>query len=144
MEDVYGDNVRFVWKHLPLASLHPDAPAAHVASVAAHKQGKFWEFHDKLFANQRNLKVRTPSAVTPRSSASTSNSSSRTFRTSATKQIVDADIAEARSMDLTGTPAFFINGRYLRGAQPFSGFAKLIDAELERLGRPLPESRQGP
>ena len=48
--------MRFVWKHLPLPSLHPDAPAAHIASVAAHKQGKFWGFHDKLFANQRNLK----------------------------------------------------------------------------------------
>ena len=45
-------------------------------------------------------------------------------------------------MGLTGTPAFFINGRYLRGAQPFSEFAKAIDAELTRLNRPLPESRR--
>ena len=48
--------MRFVWKHLPLA-IHNDAPAAHLASVAAQKQGKFWEFHDKLFANQRQIKM---------------------------------------------------------------------------------------
>ena len=55
---------------------------------------------------------------------------------------VDADVAEARSMGLTGTPAFFVNGRYLRGAQPFAEFARVIDDELRRLNRPLPESRR--
>ena len=44
---MYGDQVRIVWKHLPLA-MHKDAPLAHAASVAAAKQGRFWEFHDKL------------------------------------------------------------------------------------------------
>ena len=66
------------------------------------------------------------------------------FLDTAKKATGDADIAEARSMGLTGTPAFFVNGRYLRGAQPFSEFARVIDAELQRLGRPLPESRRGP
>ena len=129
--------MRFVWKHFPLESLHPDAPAAHRASVAAQKQGKFWEFHEKLFANQRNLKrdaflgyaqelgldvERFKNDLTNRSNQAT----------------IDSDMAEARSMGLSGTPAFFINGSYLRGAQPFSEFAKAIDAELRRLNLPVP------
>ena len=48
--------MRIVWKHHPL-SMHKDAPGAHMASAAAHKQGQFWEYHDKLFANQRALKL---------------------------------------------------------------------------------------
>ncbi len=135
--------MRFVWKHLPLESLHPDAPAAHVASEAARKQGKFWQFHDKLFANQRNLKMDAFRSHAQEIGLDLEQFE-RDFQDVRNKAIVDADIAEARSMGLTGTPAFFINGRYLRGAQPFSGFATMIDAELERLGRPLPESRQGP
>jgi protein-disulfide isomerase len=47
--------VRIVWKHLPL-DMHKDAPAAHLASVAASKQGKFWEFHDKLFGDPGKIK----------------------------------------------------------------------------------------
>lgn len=62
------------------------------------------------------------------------------FRDVSNKQAVDQDTAEARSMGLTGTPAFFINGRYLRGAQPFSGFQKKINEELARLNLPIPEA----
>ena len=139
MEDVYGDNVRFVWKHLPLPSLHPDAPAAHVASVAAHKQGKFWEFHDKLFANQRNLKYDAFLAYAKELGMDVKRFEAD-FRDISNKQKVDQDTAEARGMGLTGTPAFFVNGRYLRGAQPFSGFQKIINEELERLNLPIPEA----
>lgn len=64
------------------------------------------------------------------------------FLDPAAKRVVDTDIAEARAMGLTGTPGFFVNGRYLRGAQPFAEFAKVIDAELQRLNLPLPESRR--
>jgi protein-disulfide isomerase len=51
---VYGDKVRIVWKHLPL-DIHRDAPLAHLASMAANEQGKFWEFHDMLFTNQPKI-----------------------------------------------------------------------------------------
>ena len=54
------------------------------------------------------------------------------------KAAVDADMAEAKALGVTGTPAFFINGRYLSGAKPFEEFAKSINAELSRLKLPLP------
>ncbi len=131
--------MRFVWKHFPLPSLHPAAPGAHLASVAAEKQGKFWEFHDKLFANQRDLKYDAfvQHAKELELDVQRFKSDLNDLRN---KVPVDADVSEARSMDLTGTPAFFVNGRYLRGAQPFSGFQKAINAELERLNLPIPEA----
>src|SRR5204862_1044705 len=55
VEAVYKDKVRVVWKHMPLTSIHPNAMGAAVAAEAARNQGKFWEFHDKLFANQSKL-----------------------------------------------------------------------------------------
>lgn len=131
--------MRFVWKHLPLPSLHPDAPAAHLASVAAHKQGKFWEFHDKLFANQRNLKYDAFVSHAQELGLDVQLFEAD-FRNLSNNKTVDDDTAEARSMQLTGTPAFFVNGRYLRGAQPFSGFQKMINAELARLDLPVPQA----
>ncbi len=122
---------------MPLA-MHKDAPAAHVASVAAQKQGKFWEYHDKLFANQKALK---PDNL--RRYAQNVGLDMERFDADmldlANKKIVDTDMAEAQSMGITGTPGFFVNGRFLRGAKPFEDFAKLINAELTKLGKPVPE-----
>src|SRR5262249_2075344 len=53
--DVYKDKVRVVWKHMPLTTIHPNAMPSALASEAAKSQGKFWEFHDKLYANQSKL-----------------------------------------------------------------------------------------
>jgi protein-disulfide isomerase len=128
--------VRVVWKHLPLA-MHKNAPAAHQASVAAQKQGKFWEFHDKLFANQRNLKIDAF-----RQYAEELGLNMEQFEKDlldvGNKGIVDKDSKEAASMGVTGTPGFFVNGRFLSGAKPFEEFAKLINAELTKRGLPVP------
>lgn len=127
---------------MPLASIHPDAPAAHIASVAADKQGRFWEFHDKLFANQRNLKYDAFLSYAKELELDVQRFEAD-FRDLSNKQKVDSDTAEARSLGLTGTPGFFINGKFLRGAQPFSGFAKVINEELTRLNIPIPSEAAG-
>ena len=126
-----------MWKHLPLTSLHQYAMGAAIASEAAHNQGKFWQYHDKLFANQAKL---TPDDLkqyakdlgldTAKFEADLANP--------ATKQRVTADASEVNSLGVTGTPAFFVNGHFLSGAQPFDGFARLINAELQRLRLPVP------
>ena len=54
---MYGDKVRFVWKDFPLTSIHPDASKASEAAHCAGDQGKYWEYHDVLFANQRALQI---------------------------------------------------------------------------------------
>ena len=132
--------MRIVWKHMPLA-IHKDAPAAHRASVAASKQGKFWEFHDKLFSDQRNLK---PEAF--RKYAQELGLNMEQFEKDQldvnNAKLVDADMAEARSLGVTGTPGFFVNGRFLSGAKPFAEFANVINAELARLNLPVPPGAQ--
>ena len=132
--------MRIVWKHMPLA-IHADAPAAHQASVAASKQGKFWEFHDKLFSDQRNLK---PEAF--RKYAQELGLNMEQFEKDQldvnNAKLVDADMAEARNLGVTGTPGFFVNGRFLSGAKPFAEFANVINAELARLNLPVPPEAQ--
>jgi protein-disulfide isomerase len=129
--------VRIVWKHLPL-DIHKDAPGAHLASVAAQQQGKFWEFHDKIFANPRDLKIDTYKRYAQELGLDMARFEKDMISLELQK-LVDADKAEAASMEVTGTPGFFINGRFLRGAKPFEEFAKLINEELEKKGLPVPE-----
>jgi protein-disulfide isomerase len=132
--------VKIVWKHLPL-DMHKDAPGAHLASVAAQKQGKFWEFHDKLFAAQRELNIDKY-----RQYAQELGLDMERFEKDLAdldnKKLVDADKAEASSLGVTGTPGFFVNGRFLRGAKPFPEFAKIINEELQKAGLPVPEAAQ--
>ncbi len=141
IEDVYGDKVRIVWKHNPLP-FHKDAPLAHAASLAADKQGKFWDYHDKLFANQKALKPENLEAYAQELGLDMEKFRRDLTDTENSKRI-DADKAEAQALEATGTPAFFVNGRYLRGARPFEEFAKVINAELARLNLPVPPEAQG-
>jgi protein-disulfide isomerase len=133
---VYGDKVRIVWKNNPLA-MHKDAPLAHLAAAAAAEQGKFWQYHDKLFANQQRLKrndlIQYASDLGLDTARFTQVMDSDTY-----KGKISADANEAASLGVTGTPAFFVNGRFLSGAQPFEKFAALINGELTRLGIPVP------
>ncbi len=128
--------MRIVWKHQPL-SFHKNAPLAHLASIAADEQGKFWEFHDLVFANQRLLSREQYIEY-----AKQLNLDMKAFEEAMDKKKgqpqIAADQAEAASLGATGTPAFFINGRYLSGAKPFAEFAKVINAELQRLKLPVP------
>jgi protein-disulfide isomerase len=132
VEAAYGDRVRLVFKHLPLA-MHPGAPAAHAAAEAAHRQGKFWPMHDKIFAD--------PRAVDEASLARYAQEIGldmdlfrRDTQSEAVRARIDADAEEARKLGVTGTPAFFVNGRFLSGAQPYESFKRLIDEELKGPG----------
>ena len=133
---MYGDKVRIAWKHLPL-DMHKSAMGAHMASVAAEKQGKFWEFHDKLFANQKQLNLDAYKRYARELKLDVGRFE-KDLADLENKKKVDADKAEATAMGVTGTPGFFVNGRYLSGAKPFEGFAKAINAELSRLNLPVP------
>jgi protein-disulfide isomerase len=136
IEEVYQDKVRIVWKNLPL-DMHKNAQGAAQAALAADKQGKFWEFHDKLFANQRQLGLESYRKYAADLGLDTAQFD-KDFIDPAIQKAIAADKAEARSLEVTGTPGFFVNGRFLKGAKPFEAFAKVIDAELKRQGVPVP------
>jgi protein-disulfide isomerase len=126
----YGDKVRFAFKHLPL-SMHAKARAAHTASEAAHRQGKFWEMHDRIFAKPRDLSPETYLRYAKEMGLDIDQYNSDLASTSVRK-VVDSDLAAARKLGVTGTPSFFINGRFLSGAQPYASFASVIDRELAK------------
>ena len=132
VEDEYGDDVRIVFKHMPL-SIHPKAKGAHAAAEAAHKQGKFWEMHDLIFENQRQLNDQKYLDYAKQIGLDTERFQ-KDAKSSAVLSRVEADTAEAGKLGVTGTPAFFINGRFLSGAQPFESFKRLIDEELAKTG----------
>jgi protein-disulfide isomerase len=121
--------------------MHKAAPGAHLASVAAQQQGKFWEFHDKLFANPRDLKIEAYKRYAQELGLDMARFE-RDMVSTELKKLVDADKAEASSMQITGTPGFFVNGRFLRGAKPFEEFAKVINEELQKKGLPVPSEAQ--
>ena len=127
----YGDKIRFVYRHYPLPN-HPQARPAAEAAVCAQDQGKFWEYHDRLFANPTKL-----SAADLKAHAATLGLDTARFNgcvdTRAHQADVAADVNAGNALGVSGTPAFFINGRMLDGAQPYDAFAAIIDDELTRL-----------
>ncbi len=119
-----------MFKHLPLR-MHAKAPAAHAAAEAAHRQGKFWEMHDRIFANQRQISP----AKYEQWAQEIGLDMERFKRDSASAEVkkrVDDDARQAAGLGVTGTPGFFVNGRFLSGAQPFQSFKVLIDQELDQ------------
>ncbi len=126
----YGDKVKLVFKHMPLP-MHSNAPAAHAAAEAAHRQGKFWEMHDRIFAAPDQLNAEQ--FLTYAKELGLDLEQFKLDSASAEVQArIAADAEQAASVGVTGTPAFFINGRFLSGAQPFESFKRMIDEELRK------------
>lgn len=126
----YGDQVSLTYRHFPL-DFHPQAHRAAQAAACAGEQDQFWAFHDELFADASRWTdgvfdtVAEAAKVNPRALRECLDSG----RHAAT---VDADLERGRRVGTNGTPAFFVNGIPMSGAQPFEAFAALVDAELAR------------
>jgi len=128
--DQYKGKVRVVFKAFPLP-FHKEAEPAHRAALAAGKQGKFWEMHDKLFENQKALK--TPGILDTFAQQLGLNMAKfkKDMESPELKKQVQQEMAEGKAVGVRGTPAFFINGTRLVGAQPLPKFKQVIDAELK-------------
>ena len=129
IQEAYGDKVRIAFKHNPLP-MHNRAMAAAVAAEAAGRQGKFWEMHDKLFANPRELTDENFEKWATEIALDVDK-----FKTDMKDKALEEKVKKQQSQGSTlgarGTPAFFIIGRFLSGAQPFEAFKALIDEELK-------------
>jgi protein-disulfide isomerase len=125
---VYGDKIRLVYRDLPLP-MHPNAPKAAEAAHCAGDQGKYWEMHAKLFANQRAL---DPAALKgyARDLKLDQAKFDKCLDSGATASIVEEGRKAGTEAGINGTPAFFVNGILISGAQPFDAFKEVIDAEL--------------
>lgn len=134
MKETYGDKVRLVFRDFPL-NTHAEAFKAAEAAQCAHEQGKFWEYHDALFENQSQLGIdklkEYAAALELDAGAFATCLDEGQFSSD-----VQADLDEGQSYGVNATPAFFINGRLLSGAQPFEEFQRIIDDELDKLSTP--------
>ncbi|QED28903.1 thioredoxin [Microvenator marinus] len=127
----YDGKVQLVFKAYPLP-FHQEAPAAHRAALAAAKQGKFWEMHDKLFATMKEFKTAGHFEKVAQELGLNMEKFKADFNSDELKKQVDAEMAEGSAVGVRGTPAFFINGNRVVGAQPLPKFKEVIDAELAK------------
>jgi protein-disulfide isomerase len=129
--DTYGDKVRVVWRNNPLGFHNNAGPAAAVA-MEAYSQGgndKFWEVHDILFANQKALGRAELEGYAQQAGLDV-DKVKKALDEGTHSKAVSADQTLAGQVGARGTPYFFVNGRQLRGAQPFAAFKTVIDQEI--------------
>jgi len=125
---VEGVKTNVVFKNFPL-SFHPDAQLAAQAAMAAREQGKFWEMHDLLYANQAALK-REDLLRTATKLGLDMDRFSKDLDSDRVKQIVVADFFEGMKLGVQGTPTFFINGKSYSGAMPYEKVKQLVVDEF--------------
>jgi protein-disulfide isomerase len=130
IQDKYPNDVRFVFKHNALPFHNRALPAA-MAAECANEQGKFWQMHDELFANQRALEDTNLEEYAKKVGVN-GGKWKDCYSSNKFKEKVEADMKLANQLGARGTPAFFINGRFLSGAQPFASFQAVIDEELKK------------
>lgn len=126
----YKDDVRVVFKHNPLP-FHPRAVPAAVAAECAGAQGKFWPMADAFFADQSKLSDEDIARLAKANKLDMAKFKTCT-ESSAVKQAVNDDAQLAGKFGARGTPAFFVNGRFISGAQPLDVFSTMIDEELKK------------
>lgn len=128
--------VKLYYRHFPL-DFHPAAMPSSLASECANEQNKFWEYHDKIFAEQDKIAGKTTDVITAQLKLFAQELGLNTSRFDSCldnakfQANVDTDLADGRTAGVSGTPTFFINGNRIVGAQPYASFKALIDEELK-------------
>ncbi len=128
IKQAYGDKVKIVFRNFPL-DFHPNAEPAAIAALCAHKQGKFWEFHDKAFDNQKALNEKNYQAWAKELTLNV-DEFKKCQEDSTVKAALESDMKAAETLGVNSTPTFFVNGRKVSGALPFDQFKSMIDQEL--------------
>ncbi|MFQ5718962.1 MAG: DsbA family protein [Acidobacteriota bacterium] len=135
----YPDNVRLVVKNMPL-DFHGQARSAAVAAVAASKQDKYWEYRALLFANQRTL-GEDKFVEFARQVGLDMDRWQADRKDPGLMAMVNRDVKQAAQVGVRGTPTFFVNGKKMVGAQPFTSFKAAIDANLKGSAAAAPATR---
>lgn len=128
----YPDDVRLIYRHLPLTNVHPLAMDLAHASMCAHEQGKFWAFHDRLFQFQDSV-----SANNIEEQAVAAGLNIERFRKCEAERRfelqVQQDFADAVAVGGRGTPTWLVNGQLVEGSLPFNVWQDIIDSLLNNV-----------
>jgi protein-disulfide isomerase len=128
LQKEFGDSFRLIFRNFPLADVHPHAEAAAEVAEAVALQGKFWEIHDTLFENQRDLSSEALMGYIKAVGADVEQAT-KDIRSGAPRQRVEADFEGAIRSGANGTPTFFVNGVRYDGSwmyEPFSEYLKEV------------------
>lgn len=126
----HGDKVRFIYRDLPIASLHPNSITTSHAGECANEQGKFWQMHDKLYAATPPFTFETLRAMASEVGLDMTQFE-RCMVENRYEAGIKADIQTASALGLRGTPTFFINGQRIEGAIPEEVLEKIIERYTE-------------
>ena len=130
----YPNQVKLSYRDFPLRQIHPQADAAAAASRCAGDQGKFWQFHDRLF--ESNLPLDRPSFVEHAAQLGLDTAQfGECLADGRFEDEIEQDLQDGTRAGVSGTPAFFINGVALTGAQPLAAFEKVVEEELALIRR---------
>jgi protein-disulfide isomerase len=127
----YPNQVRLAYRDFPLTQIHPQAQFAAEASHCAAEQGRYWDYHDQLFASGAQLD-RASLAGYAHTLKLNEKKFEQCLSSGKFSTVIEKDIKEGTQAGVVATPTFFINGIYLNGAQPLESFARVIDEELAR------------
>ncbi|MDO8551337.1 MAG: DsbA family protein [bacterium] len=127
---IQTNKIHYVFQHFPLP-MHPNAQKSAEAAECAGEQGKFWEMHDKLFANQTSLSITDLKKYAADLGLKTSTFNS-CLDSGKEADKVKSGTSLGQGVNVSGTPAFFINGQLISGAQPYQAFKTVIDQELAK------------
>lgn len=134
-EYIETGKLKYVFRDFPLA-FHANAQKAAESAECADDQNKYWEYHDRLFENQQKWEALSDSTSEFESYAKALGLNADDFKTCLSSgkytEEVKKDYNDGVLAGVNGTPGFFINGKLLVGAQPFSAFKQLIDEELKK------------
>lgn len=131
MLDKYPENVKLVVKHFPLAN-HKYAHKAATAALAANVQGKFWEFHNKLFKNYKVINDTKIQDIAKELGIDIEKFN-KDMQSPAIKSLIARDMNNGRQIGIRGTPTVFINGKTLKN-RSLQGIYQVIEAELKKAG----------
>jgi rhodanese-related sulfurtransferase len=133
IRQIYGDRIRFVFRHFPIKRLHPFAEKAAVATECAAMQGKFWQALDRFYQNRDDLsepallRYATELGLDP-------ERFQRCLGSAEAAERVRQDVADALALGVKATPTFIIGNVFVEGAIPLADFARLLDQQLARVG----------
>ena len=130
----YPGRLRVVYRHYPLTAIHPNAWKAAEAALCAGDQGRFWELHDLMYAEQETLTVADVKAKAARLGLD-GEAFNWCLDSGLHHDAVHADVHAGGAVGVSGTPAMFVNGRFIEGAVSFATIASIIDDELRRSGK---------
>ena len=125
----YPKEVKVVFKQFPLA-MHKQAQPAALASLAAHRQGKFWQYHDLLFENQKSLSEAKYTELAKKLGLDLERFN-KDSKGAVSRQILERDMIEAQQVGVRGTPTIFVNGRRLK-ERNFKDLQQMINQELSK------------